>query len=89
MSPLTASIPDDPVDMGSPSTSPTIQTESSPAVEQEDLLRTAEKVKEKGNISFKAGRYGEAIDLYTEAIREYDCLSSSVGSHAYYRTESC
>ena len=29
----------------------------------------AEKVKEQGNISFKAKRYGEAIDLYTRALR--------------------
>lgn len=28
----------------------------------------AEKVKAQGNTSFKAKRYGEAIDLYTKAI---------------------
>ncbi|KAG6829473.1 hypothetical protein H0H87_011344 [Tephrocybe sp. NHM501043] len=31
-------------------------------------ITLAEKLKEQGNVSFKAGRYGEAIDLYTKAI---------------------
>lgn len=37
----------------------------------EELAKRAEKVKESGNVAFKTGRYGEAIDLYTEAIREH------------------
>ncbi|TFK37408.1 hypothetical protein BDQ12DRAFT_705873 [Crucibulum laeve] len=36
---------------------------------EEDVTQRAEKVKERGNVAFKAGRYGEAIDLYTEAIQ--------------------
>lgn len=39
-----------------------------PSPEPEDLITRAEKIKEQGNVSFKAGRYGEAIDLYTKAI---------------------
>ncbi|XP_006461589.1 hypothetical protein AGABI2DRAFT_185760 [Agaricus bisporus var. bisporus H97] len=35
----------------------------------EDPAKEAEKVKETGNVAFKAGKYGEAIDLYTEAIK--------------------
>jgi hypothetical protein len=35
---------------------------------QEDLTAKAEGIKEKGNNAFKAKRYGEAIDSYTEAI---------------------
>ncbi|KAG6860002.1 hypothetical protein C0995_000644 [Termitomyces sp. Mi166 len=43
---------------------------SSPGPEtlEENPLVRAEKVKEQGNVSFKAGKYGEAIDLYTKAI---------------------
>ncbi|KAF8194641.1 hypothetical protein BJ912DRAFT_1030944 [Pholiota molesta] len=43
---------------------------SPPAVEQEpeDIIKRAEKVKEQGNVAFKAGKYGEAVDLYTKAI---------------------
>lgn len=32
------------------------------------IAAEAEKLKEQGNDSFKAGRYGDAIDLYTKAI---------------------
>ncbi|KAH9074925.1 hypothetical protein EDB83DRAFT_2515802 [Lactarius deliciosus] len=32
------------------------------------MAAEAEKLKEQGNDSFKAGRYGDAIDLYTKAI---------------------
>jgi hypothetical protein len=32
------------------------------------IAAEAEKLKEQGNDSFKVGRYGEAIDLYTKAI---------------------
>ncbi|KAI0047396.1 protein prenylyltransferase, partial [Auriscalpium vulgare] len=33
-----------------------------------EIAAEAEKLKEQGNVSFKAKRYGEAIDLYTNAI---------------------
>lgn len=32
------------------------------------IAAEAEKLKEQGNDSFKVGRYGDAIDLYTKAI---------------------
>ncbi|RDB27715.1 DnaJ subfamily C member 7 [Hypsizygus marmoreus] len=35
---------------------------------EEDNATRAEKVKEQGNAAFKGGKYGEAIDLYTQAI---------------------
>jgi DnaJ homolog subfamily C member 7 len=38
-----------------------VKPEEPPAVK-------AEKVKELGNVAFKAKRYGDAIDLYTQAI---------------------
>lgn len=34
---------------------------------QEDPLVAAERAKEEGNVQFKQGRYGNAIDLYTKA----------------------
>ncbi|KAJ7089731.1 hypothetical protein B0H15DRAFT_269331 [Mycena belliarum] len=42
--------------------------EPEPEPEPEDILIRAEKVKEQGNVAFKAKRFGEAIDLYTKAI---------------------
>ena len=42
-----------------------------PEPEQEDILVRAEKVKEKGNVAFKAAKYAEAIELYTKAIGEF------------------
>ncbi|KAJ7746729.1 hypothetical protein DFH07DRAFT_962814 [Mycena maculata] len=55
-----------------PST-PVIERTPSPQPEPEpeeegDILVRAEKVKEQGNVAFKAKRFGEAIDLYTKAI---------------------
>ncbi|KAG6848255.1 hypothetical protein H0H93_001897 [Arthromyces matolae] len=38
-----------------------------PELDQDPIAR-AEKVKEQGNVSFKAGKYGDAIELYTKAI---------------------
>ncbi|KAF7356927.1 hypothetical protein MVEN_01028600 [Mycena venus] len=35
---------------------------------EEDILIRAEKVKEQGNVAFKAKRFGDAVDLYTKAI---------------------
>ncbi|KNZ74968.1 hypothetical protein J132_05367 [Termitomyces sp. J132] len=55
----------------SPPASPTpnpVSHEPTPEPAEEDSIARAEKVKEQGNVSFKAGRYGEAIDLYTKAI---------------------
>ena len=43
-----------------------------PEPEPEDVLVRAEKTKEKGNIAFKAGKYAEAVDLYTQAIGAQD-----------------
>ncbi|KAJ6624856.1 hypothetical protein B0H10DRAFT_2004434 [Mycena sp. CBHHK59/15] len=62
-----------PVPSGStsgPSTPPAERTPSpSPAPDpEEDILIRAEKVKEQGNVAFKAKRFGDAIDLYTKAI---------------------
>ncbi|KAH6915582.1 DnaJ domain-containing protein [Coprinopsis sp. MPI-PUGE-AT-0042] len=34
----------------------------------EDPIKAAEKIKEQGNVKFKAQKYEEAIDLYSEAI---------------------
>ncbi|KAG6865143.1 hypothetical protein C0991_004825, partial [Blastosporella zonata] len=50
-----------------PPSSPSPNLNSTPEPE-EDPITSAEKVKEQGNVSFKAGKYGDAIDLYTKAI---------------------
>lgn len=39
------------------------------------IAAEAERLKEQGNDAFKAGRYGEAIDLYTKAIGA--CITQS------------
>ena len=36
--------------------------------EEEDKTKKADRIKEEGNVSFKAKKYDEAIDLYTKAI---------------------
>jgi hypothetical protein len=41
--------------------------ELDPEPEEEPAIR-AEKIKEQGNVAFKAKRYADAIDLYTKAI---------------------
>ncbi|KAJ7777277.1 hypothetical protein B0H16DRAFT_1302037 [Mycena metata] len=56
-----------------PSTPPAEHTpepeqESEPEEPEEDILVRAEKVKEQGNVAFKAKRFGDAVDLYTKAI---------------------
>ncbi|KZV65038.1 hypothetical protein PENSPDRAFT_147355 [Peniophora sp. CONT] len=38
-----------------------------------------ERLKEQGNDAFKAKRYGEAVDLYTKAISEYNSFSWMIG----------
>jgi hypothetical protein len=42
---------------------------------QEDLIVAAERATEAGNVQFKQQRYGNALDLYTQAHRE--CLVSN------------
>ncbi|KAJ7460673.1 hypothetical protein FB451DRAFT_1096425 [Mycena latifolia] len=53
-----------------PSTPPVEATpEPEPEPEsEEDILIRAEKVKEQGNVAFKAKRFADAIELYTKAI---------------------
>lgn len=54
------------------SPSPALANSPSPEPEPEvDPAVRAEKLKEEGNVAFKAGRYGNAIDLYTQAIGLY------------------
>jgi DnaJ family protein C protein 7 len=48
----------------------TSSPKSSPEPEDDNLLR-AEKVKELGNVAFKAGKYADAIEQYTKAIGEW------------------
>lgn len=36
--------------------------------EEEDKTQKAERIKEEGNVAFKAKQYAEAIDLYSKAI---------------------
>ncbi|KAJ3564627.1 hypothetical protein NP233_g8174 [Leucocoprinus birnbaumii] len=67
-SPTSSSSSTVPTDAESSSTSPA-RPEPSTSPEQEDPVKAAEKVKEQGNVAFKAGRYGSAIDSYTEAIQ--------------------
>ncbi len=45
-------------------------SEPDPAV----IAAEAERLKEQGNDSFKGGRYGEAIDLYSKAIVAFPAL---------------
>lgn len=42
--------------------------------QEDDPIVAAERAKEAGNLQFKQQRYGNAIDLYTQAHRE--CLVS-------------
>jgi outer membrane biosynthesis protein TonB len=44
------------------------QPEPEPKPDPAAIAAEAEKLKEQGNESFKRGRYGDAIDLYTKAI---------------------
>ncbi|KAF8270650.1 TPR-like protein [Lactarius quietus] len=50
------------------STPPASQPLPIPEPDPVAIAAEAEKLKEQGNESFKAGRYGDAIDLYTRAI---------------------
>ncbi|KAJ3783348.1 hypothetical protein GGU10DRAFT_361198 [Lentinula aff. detonsa] len=51
----------------SESTPPSPSPEPDPS-EEGDIIQRAEKVKEKGNVAFKAGKYQEAIEHYAKAI---------------------
>jgi DnaJ family protein C protein 7 len=52
-------------------TPPISQPPPIPEPDPAAIAAEAEKLKEQGNDSFKAGRYGDAIDLYTKAIGAY------------------
>lgn len=69
-------IPSDPFEQPPAETVPT-QSQPEPEVE-EDPVKKAEKVKETGNVAFKAGRYGEAIDRYTEAISKLTVFKTAL-----------
>ncbi|KAJ6469745.1 hypothetical protein C8R47DRAFT_766780 [Mycena vitilis] len=57
--------PSTPVVERSPSPPPPPPAEPEP---EEDIAIRAEKVKEQGNIAFKAKRFGDAVELYSKAI---------------------
>ncbi|KAJ7918823.1 protein prenylyltransferase [Mycena leptocephala] len=57
------SVPSTPVVERTPTPPPELEPEP-----EEDILIRAEKVKEQGNVAFKAKRFGDAVDLYTKAI---------------------
>lgn len=52
-----------------PSSSPEPDQPDPP--EEGNLVERAEKVKEKGNVAFKAGKYQDAIGFYTKAIGKF------------------
>lgn len=58
-----------PVPLTPPSPSPT------PEPEEDDTGKRAEKMKDQGNVAFKAAKYADAIDLYTSAIGSHGLLS--------------
>ena len=53
---------------GSPAPLPPASPSPPPEPEEEDVAKRAEKIKDQGNVAFKAAKYAEAIDLYTKAI---------------------
>jgi hypothetical protein len=65
-SPLSSADPTSPHPQ-SPS-QPELEPEPEPEPDPAAVAAEAEKLKEQGNESFKRGRYGEAVDLYTKAI---------------------
>lgn len=62
----------EPSSPASPDLSPQPQAQPQPEPEPKPdpaaIAAEAEKLKEQGNESFKRGRYGDAVDLYTKAI---------------------
>ncbi|KAK1228065.1 hypothetical protein PQX77_008909 [Marasmius sp. AFHP31] len=53
---------------GSPPPSSASPTPAPEPEEEGDVKQRAEKIKEQGNVAFKAGKFQEAIELYTKAI---------------------
>lgn len=51
-----------------PDSQPDPEPEPEPKPDPAAIAAEAEKLKEQGNDSFKRGRYGDAIDLYSKAI---------------------
>jgi DnaJ homolog subfamily C member 7 len=52
--------------------SPVVEEQTTlPDLEPIDTTKQAEKIKEQGNAAFKAGKFQEAIDYYTQAIGEW------------------
>jgi len=51
-----------------PPTPSPVTTSPKPEPEEEDPIKRAEKVKEQGNVAFKAAKYAVAVELYTKAI---------------------
>src|SRR5260221_3323932 len=49
------------------SSAPLPPASPSPPPEEDDVAKRAEKIKDKGNVAFKATKYAEAIELYTKA----------------------
>ncbi|KAE9405377.1 DnaJ-domain-containing protein [Gymnopus androsaceus JB14] len=66
--PASASTPTAGPSSSVPNSSRAPSTSPEPDPPEEDLVQRAEKVKEKGNVAFKAGKYQEAIEHYTKAI---------------------
>jgi DnaJ family protein C protein 7 len=58
-------------------TPPNSQPPPIPEPDPAAIAAEAEKLKEQGNESFKAGRYGDAIDLYTKAIGACSTIRST------------
>jgi DnaJ family protein C protein 7 len=63
---------------------PQLQSEPDPEPKLEPdpaaIAAEAEKLKERGNESFKRARYGDAVDLYTKAIGMSSSSLSSLSS---------
>ena len=70
-----AADPTSPQPQPQPQSQPEPEPEPGPEREPDPaaIAAEAEKLKEQGNESFKLGRYGEAVDLYTKAISACRC----------------
>lgn len=66
-----------------PQETPTTDSVPEPAPEPIDPIKEAEKKKEAGNTAFRAKKYQEAIEQYTEAIGTYICTRASTGHSTY------
>jgi len=65
----------DPDSQPGPEPKPEPEPEPEPEPDPAAIATEAEKLKEQGNDSFKRGRYGDAIDLYSKAIRPSPSVS--------------